>query len=139
MKNRDLHLLKIRPKISNAQLHNTVRHDEAFQNDTLRPIIKLQNDLLVQIFINYIDKHKSVFFKLSPEKKIWYIENAILKDIKFRNGLKGVIIGQFTMAEYDKYKRNSSALNKRMMYLVSERLKSNLQLFEQPAPNCEPL
>ena len=30
-----------------------------------------------------------------------YIENAIQKDINFRNSLKGMIIGQFTIEEYD--------------------------------------
>ena len=44
-----------------------------------------------------------------------YIENAIHKDMKFRNSLKGMIIGQFTVEEYDRYIENSSALNKRMM------------------------
>ncbi len=59
-----------------------------------------------------------------------YIENAIHKDMKFRNGLKGIIIGQFTIEEYKTYIANSSALNKRMMNIVKERLKSNVQLLE---------
>ena len=43
--------------------------EEAFQNHTLRPILKIQNDLLVQVFINYAIKQKSVFFTLSPALK----------------------------------------------------------------------
>ncbi len=137
MKNRDLHLLEMRPKISSAQFRENMHRDEVFQNSTLRPVIKLQNDLLVSVFRNYIEKHKNVFFTLSPEKRIGYIENAVQKDIKFRNSLKGMIIGQFTLEEYDLYISNSSALNKRMMNLVSERLKSNLLLFDQPAHDLE--
>jgi ATP-dependent Clp protease ATP-binding subunit ClpA len=59
-----------------------------------------------------------------------FIENAIQKDIKFRNSLKGMVIGQFTIEEYDMYIQNSSALNKRMMNLVIDRLKEQVQLFE---------
>lgn len=139
MKKRDLHLLEVRPEISSAELRDNMHPDEAFQNSTLRPVIKLQNDLLVEVFKNYVDKHKNVFHTLSPEKRIGYIENAIQKDIKFRNSLKGMVIGQFTLEEYSFYISNSSALNKRMMNLVSDRLKSNLQLFDQPTHNLEAL
>ena len=59
-----------------------------------------------------------------------YIENAIQKDIKFRNSTKGIIIGLFTLEEYQLYIENSSALNKRMMNLVIERLKDQVQFFE---------
>jgi hypothetical protein len=104
--------------------------EERFQNQTLRPVAKLQNDLLLAVFRNYVRKHKNVFYDLSVEKRLDYIENAIHKDMKFRNSLKGVIIGQFTLGEYQNYIQNSSALNKRMMNIVKERLKSNLQLLE---------
>ena len=62
-----------------------------------------------------------------------YIERAIQKDIKFRNSLKGMIIGQFTVEEYRDYITNSSALNKRMMNMVVERLKDQIQLLEEEA------
>ncbi|PIX08560.1 MAG: glyoxalase, partial [Flavobacteriaceae bacterium CG_4_8_14_3_um_filter_34_10] len=51
-------------------------------------------------------------------------------DIKFRNALKGMVIGQFTLEEFELYIQNSSALNKRMMHLVIERIKNNIQLLE---------
>ena len=62
-------------------------------------------------------------FKAPP-----YLENAIHKYQKFRNALKGLIIGQFTMEEYTTYTQNSSKLNKRMMNLVITRLQDQLQL-----------
>ena len=104
--------------------------EEAFQNITLRPILKLQNDLFVQVFINYAVKQKSAFFVLTVDKKLIYIENSIHRDIKFRNLLKGMIIGFFTVNEFHDYIKNSSNLNKRMMNLLIERLKSQLQLIE---------
>ena len=105
--------------------------EELFQNKTLRPILKLQNDLFIQVFINYGVKQKNVFFGLTPDKKMAYIENVIHRDIKFRNSLKGMIIAFFTLDEYAEYIQISSNLNKRMMNMLIERLKSQVQLIEQ--------
>ena len=130
MISRDEFLLKIRPVISKAKVTPLISKEEIFQNRTIRPIALLQNDILVEVFKHYIKKHKNVFYDLSVEKRIDYIENAIHKDMKFRNSLKGIMIGQFTIAEHQDYVSNSSALNKRMMQIVKERLKSNVQLLE---------
>ncbi|OAB78061.1 glyoxalase [Cochleicola gelatinilyticus] len=127
---RETVLIQIRPEIPSAKVNDAMSVDEIFQNKTLRPITKLQNDLLVAVFRNYIRKHKNVFHNLTIEKRLDYIENAIHKDMKFRNSLKGIIIGQFTLEEYETYIQNSSALNKRMMNIVKERIKSNIQLLE---------
>ncbi|WP_309641551.1 glyoxalase [Flavobacterium sp.] len=104
--------------------------DEKFQNQTLRPILKLQNDLFVEVFKNHISKHKNEFYLYAVEKKLQFIENTIQKDIKFRNALKGIVIGLFTIDEYATYIQNSSSLNKRMMNMLIERLKSQVLLFE---------
>lgn len=132
METRSKQLLNIRPEIPSAKVYDSMTKDEAFQNITLRPIIKLQNDLFISVFKNYITKRKNVFYDLTLPKKLDYIENAIHKDMKFRNSLKGMIIGQFTVEEYDIYIQNSSALNKRMMNIVKERLLSNIQVFVKP-------
>ncbi len=133
MNTRDFNLKSIRPEIPAATINDSMSSDERFQNLVLRPVIKLQNDLLIEVFINYVAKHKMVFYGLSIEKRIDYIENALQKDMKFRNSLKGMIIGQFTVEEYLLYIENSSALNKRMMNIVKQRLISNIQLFVKPA------
>ena len=130
MNDRDLNIKAFRPQIKTARVTETTSNGEKFQNETIRPILKLQNDLLIEVFKNYIRKHKNLFYKLNTEKKLGYIENAIQKDIKFRNSLKGILIGQFTISEYLTYINDSSALNKRMMNLTTERLQSQIQLFE---------
>ena len=130
MNTRDTQLLSCRPTISNALIKEGMSDQEHFQNSTLRPIAKLQNDLFVLVFKNYITKHKNVFYNLTIENRLLYIDNAVHKNIKFRNALKGMYIGQFTTEEYLRYTANSSALNKRMMNLTRERLKNNLMQFE---------
>lgn len=130
MESRDAVLIELRPEIPTARILPGMSDEESFQNKTIRPIAKLQNDLMVAVFRNYARKHKNVFYDLSIEKRMDYIENAIHKDMKFRNSLKGILIGQFTLEEYELYIQNSSALNKRMMNIVKERLKSSIQLLE---------
>ena len=127
MKTKDESLLEIRGA-SIGTISENSSAEEKFQNQTLRPILKLQNDLFLEVFRNYATKQKGVFFTLIPDKKMQYIENVIQKDIKFRNSLKGIIIGLFTISEYKEYIQNSSNLNKRMMNLLVERLKSQVQI-----------
>lgn len=130
MENRESNLLALRPEILNAKVSKLTSINEQFQNKTIRPIIKLQSGLLVEVFKNYIKKRKNTFYELSIEKRFEFVENAIQKDMKFRNSLKGMIIGQFTIEEYKIYMSDSSSLNKRMMSIVKGHLYDNLQLIE---------
>jgi hypothetical protein len=132
MTSRSKNLLDIRPEITSARTYEGMSTEEAFQNTTLRPVIKLQHDLLMAVFSNYIAKRKNVFFELELPKQLEYIEHAVQKDTKFRNNLKGLIIGQFTVEEYDLYTQNSSALNKRIITIIKERLIHSIQLFSTP-------
>lgn len=128
MTDRDLDLKRIRPDFMTTTINDGMSTEERFQNLVLRPIIKLQNDFFIEVFKNYASKHKNVFYDLSIEKQIDYINNSIHKDMKFRNSLKGIVIGLFTIEEYKLYIQNSSALNKRMMTIVKERLIGNVQV-----------
>ncbi|MEZ0006536.1 N-acetylmuramoyl-L-alanine amidase CwlA [Flavobacterium sp. 28YEA47A] len=129
MENRDTFISEFRGETLGT-VTNESSSDEIFQNQVIRPILKLQNDLFIDVFRNYISKYKNDFYSYSVEKKLAYIENSIHKDIKFRNSLKGIVIGLFTIHEYSEYIKNSSSLNKRMMNLLIERLKNQVQLFE---------
>lgn len=100
--------------------------EELFQNQVLRPILKLQNELFIASFKNYISKNKGDFANFTLEKKNAFIENSIQKDTKYRNTLKGMVVGLFTLKEYRTYASNTSNLNKRMMSMLQERIKSQL-------------
>ena len=129
MNERDTFLKEFRGQTIGSVTHQSSA-EESFQNEVLRPILKLQNDLFIASFINYVSKNKADFYSYTVEKKLSVIENAIQKDIKFRNALKGMIIALFTLDEYAVYIKNSSNINKRMMSMLIERLKSQVQLFE---------
>ncbi len=104
--------------------------EEYFQNQTLRPILKMQNELFIEIFKNYILKSKANFETFTIDKKLLFIENSIQNDMKFRSLLNGIVIGLFTTDEYLLYSQNVNALNKRIITMLVERIKSQLQLFD---------
>jgi len=131
MNDRSPRLLTARPQLKTSMINDMMSSDERFQNETLRPILKMQNDLFLAVFKNYISKHKNVFYQLNLEKRLEYLEKSIQKDIKFRNSLKGMVIGLFTVEEYTIYIKNSSALNKRMMNMLIKRLQDQVQLLEK--------
>ncbi|RTZ03459.1 glyoxalase [Flavobacterium sp. RSP49] len=129
MNERDTFLKEFRGQtIGSVTIQSTT--EESFQNEVLRPILKLQNDLFAASFLNYVNKNKIDFYSYTLDKKVSVMENAIQKDIKFRNSLKGMIIGLFTADEYALYVQNSSNINKRMMSMLVERLKSHVSLYE---------
>lgn len=127
---RDEQLKSIRPEIPNAEIKATTADMERFQNMTLRPIAKFQNDLLLAIFSNYIIKYKNAFHQLNQDEKLNYIENSVKKDSKFKNLIRGLFLGHFTSEEYEFYSENASSVNKRIINLIKERLQSQMQYFE---------
>ena len=131
MDDRNLNVLKLRPEIPRAKVGERTTRNESFQNKTLRPIAKLQNDILTEIFKNYIIKRKNVYHKLSDQKKQDYIEHAVKTDSKLRVLIQGIFIGLFTKQEYLEYLENHRALNKRITNLSFERIRSQMQLFER--------
>ena len=133
MDTRTQNLIELRPEIPGAKVTAQTTPNEKFQNETLRPIAKMQSDLLIEIFRNYIERRKNVYDKLSNQKQADYIEHAVKHDAKLRNIVKGVFIGMFTQDEYITYIENHRALNKRITNLTIERLKSYMQYFEKMA------
>lgn len=134
---RDIEIVNLRAAILQGKAPAQMSRDERFQTQTLRPIIELQKDLLLAVFQNYITQHKNVFYTLNPEKKLLYIEHAIQRDMKFRNSLKGIILGQFTLPEYQVYSQNASNLNKRMMLLIIEKIQNQVLLLEPSPPKTQ--
>ena len=76
MNNRDEALLQLRGEAI-GEIFPQSSKDEIFQNRTLRPILKLQNDLFIESFINYVNKSKSDFYNMGTEKKMAFIDKDL--------------------------------------------------------------
>lgn len=114
--------LSIRPKISGLEPATTPA--ERFQNQTLRPILKMQNELLCAIFSNYLQRRKVPFQQFSPDKQLQWIENALQKDQRLRQLMLGTVVGHFTLNEWEYYRTEESELTRRTITMLIQRLQS---------------
>jgi hypothetical protein len=119
--------LDLRPIIKTKEFENST-DEEKFQTLTLRPILKLQNELLIQLFKNHIIESKNMYYSLSPENKVLFIENSLQKNIVLKNKLIGVTLGMLTIEELAVYSADTNLYNKRIMSLLIERIRSQISL-----------
>lgn len=110
--------------IPNAAVLDTTKELEKFQNLTLRPIIKSLNDLLLNYFQNYATLKRFDIANVTAIEKDKFITAAFLNDNQFKNEVKGIIIGHFSIEEYNFYKKNAKHFNKRILSIVKQRILS---------------
>ena len=101
--------------------------EETFQNQTLRPILKLQNELYLSLFKNYVIRQNADFNSLSTTKKSDFIEQSLQKDNVLKSTFIGMTIGMFTLQELEVYNLDSKVFNKRIVAMLTERLKSQIK------------
>ena len=70
---RDDILLNSRPLIKYSEISNKEFIIEDFQNKVLRPILKFQNDLFIQLFIKQLKSKKQLFKTFELEGRSLYI------------------------------------------------------------------
>lgn len=119
----------IRPVIDGINNISNKSIEEAFQNKTLRPIIKLQHNLIIEYFKEYLKIKKCFFNKLSKIKQEEFIDKSFKKDNSFKLELKGIVIGHFTVEEFTIYKNNKNDYNKRILTMIQQRISSVITLF----------
>ena len=124
---RDNLLLNSRPVIKCVKISNT--EDliiEDFQNKVLRPILKFQNDLFINLFIKYSNNNKQVFKTLKSELKGKVIDDNFKRNSSLKQLLLGSGIAFFTSDEFITYDNYSYEINKRIFSMLKVRLKDHL-------------
>lgn len=99
---------------------------EQFQNQTLRPILKQLNDLIVSYFKHHYPKRKVNLSRLTETDKLAYIERAIRDDTKLRLTLVGMVLGQFTPDEWAAFVPLEAEVSRRIQNLIIQRLQSQV-------------
>jgi len=125
MENRDKNLIELRPPLNLGLASGEL---EQFQNDIIRPILKFQNELILQICYSQFVKRKGLFFQFSEKESIKYIEQLVSRDQHFKNLLIGVIAGYFTSKEWQFFTENEKALKKRLLSMLIKRIQSQVSL-----------
>jgi hypothetical protein len=121
--------IDIRPQIIGINTLPNKSIEEGFQNRTLRPIIKLQHDLLVLYVKEYLINNKKRFEDFSTLKKIEILTLIFKKDNSLKTELKGIIIGHFTTDEFLIYCTNKTEFNKRILNMIRQRITSVIDSF----------
>ena len=114
--------INIRPKIKNIGTSDNKKQEELFQNETIRPIIKLQHELLLAFFRNYLIQKKININKLNDLKKTELVVKIFKNDTRLKVELRGLIIGHFTEDEYQNYLQIAAETNRRIINIIKERL-----------------
>lgn len=117
----------LRENLSLPILENTCE-TESFQNKVLRPVLKLQNEIYLMLFREYALRKISDFDALKQEQKINFIDQGLQKDNALRNTFIGMTIGMLTSEEIKIYLSDAKSFNKRIMTMLTERIKSQLDV-----------
>lgn len=113
---------ELRPTIVNAVVNNQMSTIEQFQNQVLRPVIKLQHNIIIALFNSYL-KHSSFDINsLDQEKKKEFLKNIISRNQHMRNQYVGLISGMFTDDEFELYLTNPSEYGRRIIQMIAQRL-----------------
>ncbi|MFC3161203.1 hypothetical protein SAMN05443633_101275 [Chryseobacterium arachidis] len=116
----------LRENLSLPIFENT-NETELFQNQVLRPILKLQNDIYILIFKDYAFRKTSDFDSLTTVQKFDFIDQSLQKDNALRNTLIGITIGMLILEEIKTYLSDSKSYNKRIIAMLSQRIKSQIK------------
>ncbi len=98
-----------------------------FQVNTLRPILKMQHDLILKIFKSYLQEVKTDLSHRSEKQQRDFIEQALVKQASLKFTLLGVIVGHFTAEEYAVYQHHQKDILKRLVRFLSKRIFDGLQ------------
>lgn len=111
--------LALRPTLS---LPPATTPAERFQNDTLRPVMKQQNDLLRAALNMFLRKRKVRLDQIAKNQRFAKVKEMVTRDNRLRGLLFGIAVGQFTASEMAYYQENESEVNRRITNLLVERL-----------------
>lgn len=117
---------KIRPLVTIENKLESHQEIELFQNVVIRPVLKMQHDIIIKIFNFSIKKLAMDWNNLKKNKKIQFIDNQLSRNIQLKNLVLGIVVGQLEEIEIDKYLMNSREYNKRIIKMSIQRIVSTI-------------
>ena len=117
---------KVRPKLPDAITEGELKEEELFQNMVLRPVIKMQHDLLIMRVKSHFSSKRVLFNVMDNKKRTEAIIQAFQNDHNLKKEIQGMIIGQLTVLEFHQYLKIERSLNKRIVQMVRNRMIDSL-------------
>ena len=112
---------KDRPDLPEEILDGVATEAEDFQNKVLRPIIKMQSDLLIAHLNAKLDSLKVDLSLHNSLKQEEILTKLFHKDQAFKREIVGMVIGQFDTKEYESYVPINKEINRRIVQIVLNR------------------
>ena len=114
----DAALLALRPVVL-IETTDTADTVGTFLHATLRPVLKLQNDLLLAVVTDFVRDHHIV---LRPTDQQHQLTELLGRNTKLRHTVVGLITGIFTTEEYAFYRLHRAELNRRLLEMALRRV-----------------
>ncbi|MGB3543310.1 hypothetical protein [Rubrivirga sp.] len=126
MTERDRAVLEARPTVdAHPELASTDL--EAFLHRTLRPVLKLQNDVLLALVANDVAKRVPGFASLGLEVQRDRLTAMLKTDSRLKRVLVGVVWGSLTTDELTFALEAEGEVRRRVMALLVERVASQTE------------
>ncbi|MEC8323894.1 MAG: hypothetical protein VXZ57_04420 [Bacteroidota bacterium] len=123
---REQFILKLRAEIPSIENLGSTKALEIFQNNSLRPILKFQNDALVHVFLLDLRSKKIDLKTFNTKKRLLLIDTHLRTNSNLRQLLLGMVIALFSIDEMEFYNSVYKELNKRIFSMLKVRLKDQL-------------
>lgn len=114
----------VRPLVATES--TAVSPAEQFQNQAIRPILKLLDSPIQTLWHHHWPKRKMPFDRLGRPEKMAYIERAVREDTRLRLTLVGMVLGHFTSDEWIIFRADEAEITRRIVSLLIQRLQSGV-------------
>ncbi|MFD1552550.1 hypothetical protein DNU06_15730 [Putridiphycobacter roseus] len=122
-------LIALRPAIPQAVVSSATNEAEAFQNNTLRPVLKFLNHTILSTVQAGILRVNKQFTTLSPTKQVAQIKMYLNKNQQVKAILQGHVVGLLTSDELKYYHTEFSNTNKRIQQMLETRVLDQMEFF----------
>ena len=117
---------KERPNINLKNRREVHLESELFQNEVLRPILKMQHDIILKTFHNHIKKSSIKWTQLNQIKKVKCVNDQLSKNLQIKHLIIGLIVGHLNDLEINQYLSNTKEYNKRIIQMAKQRIQSTI-------------
>jgi hypothetical protein len=93
-----------------------------FQHQVLRPLLKLQHELLVATATDFALDYHVPLAGAAPAEASRLLADLLARNTRLRATLTGLVAGLLTSEEFAFYRQHRSELNRRLLDLVAERI-----------------
>ena len=122
----DAALLALRPVLAVAPATGDATAGD-FLHHTLRPVLKMQNKLLLAVVADFVRDHHVPLITASATDQQRLLTELLTRNVKLRYTVIGIVSGLFTSNELEYYRQHRPELNRRLLELAVRRVQDQAE------------